>query len=101
MSSSGIPAGALSAIWTRHRDVVLARLETIERGTQPGATVEMRTAAASAAHQLAGTVGTFGFSRGTELARQIETGLQAPNAGQPDLHALAELLRRELEGGSS
>ncbi len=99
MSSSGIPAGALDAIWARHRDVVLARLDAIDRGTGPDATVEMHTAAAGAAHQLAGTVGTFGFSRGTELARQIEAGLHASGTGQAHLHALAELLRRELESG--
>jgi HPt (histidine-containing phosphotransfer) domain-containing protein len=99
MSSSGIPASALDAIWARHHDVVLARLDAIDSGTRPDATVEMRTAAAGAAHQLAGTVGTFGFTQGTELAQQIEEGLRASNAGQARLPALAKLLRRELERG--
>jgi CheY-like chemotaxis protein len=98
LSPSGIPAGALDAIWSRHRGIVLERLDAIERGTAGDADPEVRDVATRAAHQLAGTVGTFGFARGSELAGQLEAGLGAPDAVPRRLFELARELRGELEG---
>lgn len=98
MSYAAVPADALKAIWERHRDVVLARLEAIEHGVVPDVGPDPRVQAASAAHQLAGTVGTFGFTRATELARELEVRLREPGPVSADLRVLAVELRIELIG---
>jgi CheY-like chemotaxis protein len=98
LSPSGIPAGALDAIWSRNRCIVLERLDAIDRGAAGGVGPDVRDEAIRAAHQLAGTVGTFGFVQATDLARQLEAGLGAPDAVPRDLSALARRLRHELEG---
>jgi CheY-like chemotaxis protein len=97
VTSSG-PGDALGAIWERHREVVLARLDAIERAAVGEAGPEARGEAVRAAHQLAGTVGTFGFARATEMARELESRLVAPGTAAPELGALARGLRRELMG---
>jgi HPt (histidine-containing phosphotransfer) domain-containing protein len=95
----------LQAIWTRHRSEVLARLDAIERAVASDADPGLRADGWRAAHQLAGTLGTFGFTRGTELARQLEAHLgerQAvpPDPCAPDLRTLACDLRCELDGSA-
>jgi HPt (histidine-containing phosphotransfer) domain-containing protein len=47
---------------------------------------EQRAAANSAAHKLAGVLGTFGLTRGTVLAREAEMIY----SGEPDTDAAAE-----------
>jgi CheY-like chemotaxis protein len=98
VTSSGVAGDALAAIWERHRDVVLARLDTIELASTGEGGTEAREEAVRAAHQLAGTVGTFGFAHATELARELETRLRGPGAATEELSALARELRRELTG---
>lgn len=98
MSLAGVPDAALAAIWARHTEHVLARLDAIDRGTAVDSSREARQEAIGAAHQLAGTVGTFGFTRGTELARQIEARLGVTGAHSPALCVSARELRRELTG---
>ena len=67
----------LAQLWEQHRsaiegrvDVIQSACDAIERGTL---TVEQRELAHSAAHKLAGVLGTFGRSEGTDLARIFET----------------------------
>ena len=69
-------AGALDALWQKflpeieQRVAVLeAAAAALEAGTlQP----KQQEEAHSAAHKLAGTLGTFGLTRGTEIARELE-----------------------------
>lgn len=105
MTSSALSADVLDAIWTRHRGEVMARLDAIERAVARDADPGLRSEGWRAAHQLAGTLGTFGFTRGTDLARQLEARLGEPEAGAPDpyapdLRTLARGLRSEVEGSS-
>lgn len=100
LTGAEVPAGALAEIWERHREGVLARLDAIDRGTMSGVTPQARDEALSAAHQLAGTVGTFGFTHATVLARELEAQLAAPGAVTPELNAVARRLRRELIGAA-
>jgi HPt (histidine-containing phosphotransfer) domain-containing protein len=51
--------------------------------------VDERQAAQTAAHKLAGVLGTFGLTRGTDLARELEIMYSRPNKPEP---ALAERL---------
>ncbi len=98
MTSSGVPADTLGAIWARNRAVVLARLDAIDRAAAGEVDQETRAEAVRAAHQLAGTVGTFGFARATEVARELESRLAAPGKVAPELRTLAQGLRQELLG---
>ena len=91
---------ALARIWERSRPLTRERLAKVEaavalitRGRCPAGTLE---AAQHAAHQLAGSLGTFGLQDGTLLARQIETELR--EARDPDrLASLTAKLRALLE----
>lgn len=60
-------------------------------------TEDVRGSAASTAHKMAGSLGMFGYQRGTDIARQLEQLLESGTA--PDgnrLTSLAEQLRAEL-----
>lgn len=98
MTPSGTQSAALGAIWERHRDLVLARLGAIEQAAEHEAGSEARAEGVHAAHQLAGTVGTFGFASATEMARELETRLGGTGSPTAELAALARELRRELAG---
>ncbi len=63
---------ALRRIWHERRDSVLDRVAVIERATH-AATIgeldaELRAEAGGSAHMLAGSAGTFGFARASEIA---------------------------------
>jgi HPt (histidine-containing phosphotransfer) domain-containing protein len=77
---------ALGDVWDRAYPVVLARVGAIE-----GAAAELSMqhpqgkpidAGRADAHKLAGTLGTFGLDRGTELARALERRLSAPGCAE-------------------
>ena len=76
MSSVHELDAALEAIWERSRPILRGRLEYIEAAdtalTQHRLDAVGREAALRAAHQLAGSLGTFGLPEGTSLAREIE-----------------------------
>lgn len=110
MHSAGAEAGvaaAVQAIWERTKGKAVAQAEAVEAAITDlliGGLEEARRAeAARDAHKLAGSLGTFGLRRGSELAREIELAL-APEAPltQADAPRLAEMvlaLVRELESG--
>jgi HPt (histidine-containing phosphotransfer) domain-containing protein len=71
---------ALARIWDRSKPITRERLAKIDaaaaalgRGRADEATIEQ---AQHAAHQLAGSLGTFGLHDGTLLARQLEAQLK-------------------------
>ena len=95
--------GELARLWATHRAEVDARLATIDAAVEQcddGALGdESRATATRAAHQLAGTVGTFGFAEASEHAAALERRLADP-PGQidaPGLAALMTALRAALE----
>ncbi len=78
---------SIAGIWQRNRTQVLARLELLE-GTATAVAGESLTPpllqeALSISHNLAGSLGMFGFGEGTLLARVLEQQLESatPNAG--------------------
>lgn len=89
----------LAEVWARNLPSFRDRLAQLEdaagahaRGSDAG-----REEAVTSAHQLAGSLGSFGLSRGSELAREVEHRLQGgePPDGDAELvRAIAEL--REL-----
>jgi HPt (histidine-containing phosphotransfer) domain-containing protein len=104
MSASGQPeiAEALKALWQKYLPQIEERVAVIEdanRALRDGSlSEEQRAAAGAAAHKLAGVLGTFGLSEGTNLARDAE---QIYTAGFPLDSAASqhlELIAQQLAG---
>jgi hypothetical protein len=55
----------------------------------------MRIAAAREAHKLVGVVGTFGFARASEPARQFETAVETEDSFGSGRHVELELIVSE------
>jgi chemotaxis protein histidine kinase CheA len=95
--------GELARLWATHRAEVDERLTTIDAAVaqcHDGALDdESRATATRAAHQLAGTVGTFGFAAASEHAAAVERHLAGPpgEIDGPALAALMTALRAALE----
>jgi diguanylate cyclase (GGDEF)-like protein len=97
LDSADPAAAALAAIWVEHEQAVRDRVGVLEcavaaltRGTldEP-----LRAKAQREAHKLAGVLGTFGFPRGSELAREVELILEVPEAlGPQRVPVLSELV---------
>lgn len=71
----------MAALWERFRGTTVERVDTLDaaievlRSTPDAA--EPRIAGSSAAHKLAGSLGTFGFPEASRLARECERILDA------------------------
>jgi HPt (histidine-containing phosphotransfer) domain-containing protein len=67
---------ALNALWARFLPEINERVRLLESAAQAAAgqtlSSEQQEEAQSAAHKLAGVLGTFGLTRGTVLARELE-----------------------------
>ena len=89
----------LADLWTANRPQIDARLTTIDVALKRLSTgtldVGSHAAALAAAHQLAGTAGTYGFAEASELASALLSGLAGPHHG-PELVELADALRAAL-----
>jgi len=83
----------LASLWERNLPVLHDRLAQLDAAADAAAIgrliPEMREDAASTAHKLAGSLGMFGYPRGTEFARKIEVVLNEP--GTVDALSLREL----------
>lgn len=80
----------LAEVWVRSRPLLEARLKAVESAL---AGTESRERALLEAHRLAGSLGTFGLERGSELARRLEAGLEGGAATAALLPLAAELRR--------
>lgn len=86
---------ALAQLWVRFRPQAFERivileeaLDALDRGTLDAALCQR---AEQNAHKLAGSVGTFGFAKASEIARQIEQIVEDGQAAAVQNH---EMLRR-------
>lgn len=94
-------------VWAQFQNVIFERLDAVEKAANAlrGATLtpEVRKKAALEAHRLAGSLGMFGLTEGTRVAREIERLLADAAVLAPETpHQLTELtaaLRHELEKG--
>lgn len=96
---------AIQKVWQRIEPKVMQRVNNIERGISaldhPDEALELRQRARQDAHKLAGSLGTFGYGYGSQLARQIEELLldDLP-LSEGDRHRLQQYvleLRRQFE----
>jgi HPt (histidine-containing phosphotransfer) domain-containing protein len=69
----------LATLWEQHRPAIEERINILAQACEAlrcgRLTTENREEALSAAHKLAGVLGTFGRTEGTDLARRIENWL--------------------------
>ncbi len=92
---------ALDRLWGQFRSQMEERVALLEAANHALAanklSKDQRGAANSAAHKLAGTLGTFGLTKGTVLAREAEmiySGDAEPDLGSlPRLNEIAEQLK--------
>lgn len=99
-------ARQVASIWERMRPKALERLAEVRAALEmlsSGSVVEeQRASAESMAHKLAGALGTYGFPRGSEVARQAEFALADPaslDAGSlRDLLASLDAVADEIGG---
>jgi DNA-binding response OmpR family regulator len=97
-------AAAVAKTWETHRETMQERLSVLEAAAaaldmgQLGA--DLQQAGRSHAHKLAGSLGCFGFSEGSRLARELEHLLQleVPLSDQhaPKVSTLVQSLRDNL-----
>jgi HPt (histidine-containing phosphotransfer) domain-containing protein len=91
MATNAGMAEALARLWTKFLPEITQRVDVLETAAQTLSvgllSTGQRDAAHAAAHKLAGTLGTFGLHRGTELARNAELVFE----GHTPLAASSEL----------
>jgi HPt (histidine-containing phosphotransfer) domain-containing protein len=94
-------ADALAKLWTKFLPEILERVRILESaGTALSAGTlgaENRTAAAAAAHKLAGVLGTFGLAEGTALAREAEVAYSGNPPSDPVGAARLQQIAVELD----
>jgi HPt (histidine-containing phosphotransfer) domain-containing protein len=86
---------AMDGLWVRFLPEIKERVAVLEEAAQAAGqgklTAKQREAAQSAAHKLAGVLGTFGLTQGTVLARELELTFASESSPGRDVGAkLAE-----------
>lgn len=88
-SATAKTAQLLAVLWERNRPLVDERLGQLESAINALVATgelapEIQVDAANVAHKLAGTLGMFGYPRGTDLARLIEEVLELTDPLTPE-----------------
>ncbi|MGA2170120.1 MAG: Hpt domain-containing protein [Terracidiphilus sp.] len=93
-------AAALDRMWVQFLPQIEERVAILETAAQAFAanqlSIEQHQAANAAAHKLAGVLGTFGLSRGTALARELEIMYSRENGPDPALGPRLASIAAEL-----
>jgi HPt (histidine-containing phosphotransfer) domain-containing protein len=89
----------MDGLWARFLPEIKERVMVLEAAAQAASedklTAKQREAAQSAAHKLAGVLGTFDLTRGTVLARELE--LTFARESSPGCEAGAKLAETAAE----
>jgi HPt (histidine-containing phosphotransfer) domain-containing protein len=90
----------MDGLWSRFLPDIRARVAVLEAAAQAASegklTGKQREAAQSAAHKLAGVLGTFDLTRGTVLARELELTFGRESSPSPDVGAKLDEAAAEL-----
>ena len=91
----------LATLWERNLPVVSGRVDELQQAAKSASantlSAEARTSAEGTAHKLAGSLGMFGYTHGTEIARELEQMLEGSvRLDVTRLNYLAQELRTEL-----
>ncbi len=91
---------ALDRMWARFLPQMQERVDTLDATAQAFAagplSVDRQQEAQSAAHKLAGVLGTFGLTRGTVLARELEIIYSQQNDPDSELAARLASIAAEI-----
>ena len=98
----------VAEVWKRFQSRIYEQVEIIERATTVllgrSQDRQLQETAEREAHTLAGALGTFGLSKGSQLARKIEQLLQLDRLWEEKealrLHRLVKALRHEIDRAS-
>jgi len=95
--SSSQTSAAIARVWAQSKELMLQRVSVLEEAAgsvlEGALGAEQRSVAEREAHKLAGSLGTFGLSEGSRLAKEIEWRLQgAQTIGEDNALALSELV---------
>jgi len=94
---------ALAGVWERFKGRISEQVSVLEQATtalsNEALGQELRTQAEREAHTLAGGLGTFGFTKGSQLARKIEHLFQTKFSQKEvkELRKLVGALRKEID----
>ena len=98
-------AKALDTMWARFLPEISERVRVIEEAAAAAVvgkwSEKRRVSVHQAAHKLAGTLGTFGLGRGTDLAREAEILFTRDELGSEDaarLKKIAGAIREIVRG---
>lgn len=93
----------LADLWERGLPLVRERLKLLDRvaaaAENGDLSDDLRVEAVGIAHKFAGSLGMFGYDRGTDIARQIEQRLSARPATSDQLGELVRELHETLRIG--
>jgi HPt (histidine-containing phosphotransfer) domain-containing protein len=93
---------AMDGLWVRFLPEIKERVTVLEAAAQSAGegtlTGKQREAAQAAAHKLAGVLGTFGLTRGTVLARELELTFARESSPRRDAGAKLAEVAAELRG---
>ncbi|HAX75015.1 MAG TPA: transcriptional regulator [Cyanobacteria bacterium UBA11372] len=88
---------AIAGVWNRFKGKIGDSVEVIAEAaaalSEAKLTPELHAQAEREAHTLAGSLGTFGFREGSQVARKIERLLQATKLGRKDATRLGKLVK--------
>ena len=87
-------------LWASQRQQIFERITALKTFAGHGLELEpdSRLEAIRLSHMLAGSLGSYGFSEGTRVSREIEARFQRNDPGGGDLPGMVETLERILEG---
>lgn len=92
---------AIAGVWQRFKGKISDQVAVIEATAtklrQGNPDIELQAKAEREAHTLAGSLGTFGFKAGSQIAREIEGILQSQEKDIARLDELVAALRQEIE----
>lgn len=102
MDPAGQPAltEAMDRMWTQFLPQIEERIDILESAAAAFAanrlSIPQKEAANAAAHKLAGVLGTFGLTRGTVLARELEIMYSRQSGPDPALGERLTSIAAEL-----
>jgi len=102
-----VAGAALAGLWERFKETFDQQVAVLESATMDALSDELdpeaRERALREAHKLAGSLGTFGMPRGSEIAREVETWFgSGPGTEAADILRLSDAvvgLRQCIEAG--
>jgi HPt (histidine-containing phosphotransfer) domain-containing protein len=93
-------SAAIDRLWTRFLPEIRERVAVLEAAAAAFAantlTLQQHEEANTAAHKLAGVLGTFDLTRGTILARELELLYAHDNGPNPDFAARLASIAAEI-----